>query len=136
MGCCSVGGCLCALRAQGWVMYIFLDMHFYWIYFANNCGVLFTWGVSVCTCQGVTCLPDRTSARGTSARLHARADKCQTDNCQTRQVPDHGTCPTGTCQGVTCLLTYSLSKPNVCWQLSASGAKHTKKTVSPGIGPI
>ena len=48
VGCCSVGGCLCALRAQGWVMYIFLDMCFYWIYSANNCGVLFTWGVSVC----------------------------------------------------------------------------------------
>ena len=34
--------CLCALRAQGWVMYIFLDMCLYWIYSANNCGVLFT----------------------------------------------------------------------------------------------
>ena len=30
---------------------------------------------------------DRTSARGTRARLHARADKCQTDKCQNRQVP-------------------------------------------------
>ena len=29
-------------------MYIFLDMFLYWIYFANNCGVLFSWGVSVC----------------------------------------------------------------------------------------
>ena len=29
-------------------MYIFLDMCLYWIYFANNCGVLFSWGVSVC----------------------------------------------------------------------------------------
>ena len=46
--CCSVGGCLCALRAQGWVMYIFLDMCLYWIYSANNYGVLFTWwGVCV-----------------------------------------------------------------------------------------
>ena len=26
----------------------FLDMCLYWIYSANNCGVLFTWGVSVC----------------------------------------------------------------------------------------
>ena len=42
------GGCLCALWAQGLVMYIILDMCLYWIYFANNCGVLFSWGVSVC----------------------------------------------------------------------------------------
>ena len=43
-GVVQLGGCLCALRAQGWVMYIFLDMCLYWIYFSNNCGVLFTWG--------------------------------------------------------------------------------------------
>ena len=55
--------CLCALRAQGWVMFIFLDMCLYWIYSANNYGVLFTWwGVCVpfghrvgsCTTKGTT----------------------------------------------------------------------------------
>ena len=39
-GVVQLGGCLCALRAHGWVVYIFLDMCLYWIYSANNCRVL------------------------------------------------------------------------------------------------
>ena len=30
--CCSFGGRLCALRAQGWRMYFFWDMYLYWIW--------------------------------------------------------------------------------------------------------
>ena len=47
-------------------MHIFLYMCFHWIYFANNCGVLFSWGdvcvpfghmVGSCTCTCIEFLP-------------------------------------------------------------------------------
>ena len=43
----SVGGCLCALWAQGWGIYILLFVNFYWIYTANNRGIYVSWRVSV-----------------------------------------------------------------------------------------
>ena len=35
---CQFGGCLSALRARGWRMCIFENIHLYWIYIANNWG--------------------------------------------------------------------------------------------------
>ena len=46
--CCSVGGLLCALRAQGGGMNMFWDITLYWLCSANNFGVLFSWGLCVC----------------------------------------------------------------------------------------
>ena len=43
---CQFGGCLCALQAQGWRMYIFKNVHLYWIYIANNWGKCVSWRVS------------------------------------------------------------------------------------------
>ena len=75
-------------------LYIFLDMHFYWINSANTCGMLFTWGVSVCPSgtgllynKRDNCNIRRTSTRRTSAREDkCLEDKCQEDKCQGGQV--------------------------------------------------
>ena len=65
-------GCLCALRAQGWVMYNKRD----------NCNIRRT---STRRTSARPFLMLSKSARGTSARqTSAREDKCQGDNCQGR----------------------------------------------------
>ena len=46
----KVGACTCSETyiCIGYVLPTIVDVHLYWIYSANNCGVLFSWGLSVC----------------------------------------------------------------------------------------
>ena len=46
----KVKACTCSETyiCIGYVLPTIVDVHLYWIYSANNCGVLFSWGLSVC----------------------------------------------------------------------------------------
>ena len=46
----KVKACTCSETyiCIGYVLPTIVDVHLYWIYSANNCGVLFRWGLSVC----------------------------------------------------------------------------------------
>ena len=46
----KVKACTCSETyiCIGYVLPTIVDVHLYWIYSANNCRVLFSWGLSVC----------------------------------------------------------------------------------------
>ena len=69
---CSVGGCLCALQAQGWGIYMFWDIYLYWICFANNFGVLFVWGLYICIGYILPTIVECCSVRGCQCALRAQ----------------------------------------------------------------
>ena len=77
-GVIQFGGCLCALRAPGWGMYIFWDIDLYWIYSANKCGDLIPDHTGETWRTRLECSDGRPDDRPGRPRLTARTAR-QTD---------------------------------------------------------